>query len=325
MPFRSYSLREHYLGRLASPLKLAPLLAAIALAGYIFSAALSLPIFISQQEVFAFSMRLSCIFSSVLSMRFIWTNCVEVLNSHIGDADFKTYVLGRLAKAVNDPTRHALAAAAGISIYYAVVFVYVVPFLNWKLAHLVVNTLWSGVVGVGAYVGFSFANLLSDISPKLRVEISKRVDPYHPDGFGGLRDLAVLVMKVFIIGVLMIGLLIGAVPYAFNIVVLSVILAAGNVIAFSLLIYCLFILHRALNSFKHEELKRLRMEILELNKKLKESFEEHKPWLRIAIIEKELYHIRINELKTWPLKLVDILGFLGMIANFLPLILQLTV
>ncbi|MGB9960578.1 MAG: hypothetical protein ACPLKQ_08730 [Candidatus Bathyarchaeales archaeon] len=63
------------------------------------------------------------------------------------------------------------------------------------------------------------------------------MDPYHPDGYGGLRELSILALKFFLITVPLFGLLVGAVPYAANFALLSAILAGGNVAALSLLAY----------------------------------------------------------------------------------------
>jgi len=313
---------DFYLNKLTSPASLAFLAIALVLADYILSLLLGLSFLVSPLETFAFSFRLLSICAAILALKYVWVKVTVFLNSYIDDEKAKSLMLIRLAKIVNDPVRHIVAMIAANLVYNAVVFGYVLPILRWNLAHLVVNSLWAGIIGIGVYVAASGIIFLHDILPYLKEAISIRVDPYHPDGYGGLREFSVLVIKFFLLTVLLLGLLVASVPYAVNFTLLSAILLAGNVFASTLLSYSIYMFHEILSDFKHKELVRVSKELSELRLEAeRRSTTEQKLLLYIDLIERELYHIKVSTLKTWPLSMTDVLSFAGAVVNFLPLLL----
>ncbi len=313
---------DFYLNKLTSPASLVLLVIALVFADYILSLSLGLSFLVSPLETFAFSFRLLSICAAILALKYVWVKTTVFLNFYIDDEKAKSLMLIRFAKIVNDPVRHIVAMIAASLVYNAGVFSYVLPILRWSPAHLVVNSLWTGIIGIGVYVAASGIIFLHDILPYLKEAISIRVDPYHPDGYGDLREFSVLVIKFFLLTVLLLGLLVASVPYAVNFTLLSAILLAGNVFASTLLSYSIYMFHEVLSDFKHKELVRVSKELSELRLEAERiSTTEQKLLLYIDLRERESYRIKVSTLKTWPLSMTDVLSFAGAVVNFLPLLL----
>jgi hypothetical protein len=187
----------------------------------------------------------------------------------------------------------------------------------------VINSFWEGIVGIGAYVDVAGVFFMHYVLSNFKGEIFSVVDPYNPDGYGGLRELSVFFLKLFLITVVLLGLMVGSVPYSVSFTLLSAILIIANATALSLLMYGLTHIHIVLRDFKQEKLAELSNELSELRTKTKKH--PHNLLLRFDLIEKELYYKRITMLKVWPLRMSDIVNFLSLLASFMPLLLRFSI
>ena len=291
---------------------------------YSISHNLNFPFFENRLDIVAFFSRLASILLILFLMRYLYYS----FNNIVKHYDIESIKIRKTIDTyLNNPLIHLLSFISMSLIYISIIFFYVFPILKWKPAHVFLNFIWSGSVGVAFCVALGSIMFLKETTRFLGTETKLiNLDPSHPDGCGGFRKIVEESIKAFSLSFVGIGLMIASIPYGFKYsLILQIMLLATSYILF-VDIYIIYSIHRIIKKHKEllllhikKELDSIKIELLNLKDV------SDRLLLKFEIIERELYLQRVASLRVWPVGFSDVVNFSAVFIGYLPIVLKILI
>ncbi len=222
----------------------------------------------------------------------------------------------------NNPRIHLLSWIIFNIVYHIIIVFYVLPILKWKPAHILLNSVWVGSIGIA----FCFS-LGSIIVVRELVNLLQSVDifdPSHPDGVGGFRKLIKEAIKGFSFTFIGFGFIISSVPYSvYYEQIFIMMLIALSYLLFVDIITLKYIFN-ILSSSKYKLLTKLKLELDEIERKIElDSLEVlDKFVLKLEKLEKELYFQKVQSIREFPITFTDIINFVSALLGIIPILVR---
>jgi hypothetical protein len=275
----------------------------------------------------AYIMRLLSIVFAFSALRFLYYKINDTINDLVKGCTEKggLYKCLTLLKAqtsfLNKPGHHMLAGILANTIYMVILYNYVFPFLKWKPYHVFSNAIWVGILGVGSYIfvyGVQFSIKFSNT-----LNFHEVVDIYHQDRMGGLGCISKLLVDIVLLSGLAVGLWIGSIPYAFEHHFLLLIFCLGLLMEIFAVGHVFYQVNLVLNRIKREKIQ----ECFQIYREARCKYEKSQSLkAKVDLLTKLSFAgldlTEVNKLRLLPINYKDMLEFLGVLAGFLPIILQ---
>ncbi len=286
---------------------------------YLVSRSLNFLFFGDIFDVVAFFSRLTSILVILFSTRYLYYSFYDIAKHYNIESAKKTINLY-----LNNPIAHLLFFIGMCITYAIVIFFYVFPVLKWRPAHVFLNFIWSGSVGVAFCTVLGSIRFLQETTKFLSTETRLvGFDPSHPDGCGGFRKIVEESIRAFSLSFVGIGLMISSIPYGFKYSLIFRIMLLTTLYILFVDSYVIYSIHRIIKKNKEFLLLHIKEE-LDLIKtefsKLKDTSD--RILLKFEIIERELYFQRATSLKVWPIGFSDIINFFAAFIGYLPIVLK---